>query len=108
MIIIIFLLGLIIYTGYTLISYNEPLKETPWFIPAGVLISLFGNILWMYLAKITSDPKTLYFYGIAWDAMITFVFVLTPVIVLGMRFKTTTAIGFGLVVIGLLITKIGS
>lgn len=102
----IYIIGFLLYCVSVAFSYSNWFKNSPWFIPIGLIISIAINYLWLYICKNTIDKHILYLRGIYWDGMIVGCYTIIPVLLFEVRFKATTAIGLALVIIGMIITKL--
>ena len=106
MIPIIYTIGFVLYCLSVVLSYSYKLKASSLFFPIGLTLALIVNYLWLYIAKISINKHDIYLRGLVWDSMIVGCYVLIPILFYGVKFNITTAIGIGLVVLGLILTKI--
>jgi len=102
------ILGTIVYSAYAWLTFKPELKVSAYLIPIGLSLAVFGNLLWILLARSTHDPAKLIVYGMLWDTMITLAFLLVPMMFFGVRFTAIGGVGCGLVVVGLLMMKLGT
>lgn len=101
-------IGTITYSVYAWLTFKPELKMSMYLIPTALCLAIFGNLLWILLAKSTESPAKLIIYGMAWDTMITLSFLLVPIVFFGVRFSPVAGLGCTMVVVGLLIMKLGS
>lgn len=101
----IFLSGLIFYSIMAWMSYYDPIKESVYYYPLGILLSIIVNIGWFTIAKIVSDKDDILIYGAFWDSIIIFTFTAVPFLFFGVRLGMKDSIGFGLILAGILVIK---
>lgn len=106
MIIILLTLTFLLYSGYASLSYFEVIRESIWFIPGGLLLALLGNLCWLILARILKVPEDIFFYGIVFDLIVTFSFLLTPFILQKVNINGITILGSIILLIGLILIKV--
>ena len=102
----IYIIGFILYCISVAFVYATGFKGSSWYIPIGLIISIAINYLWFYISKNTIDKNILYLRGIYWDSMIVFCYIIIPILMYGVRFKATTAIGICLIMVGMILTKL--
>lgn len=102
-----FILGFVIYSLAAAICYMPLVKESPWFIPAGVLLGALANAVWFSIVKQTKDPAQTLILGYFWDAMIVLTYGLMPILFFGVKLNNIQMIGAGFVMLGLLVVKVG-
>lgn len=70
-------------------------------------IAVFTAFMWGYGVKQCPDQKTAYVFGVAWDVVAVLIWMLLPLLVLGVRLSTTSLVGVALVILGGVIVKLG-
>lgn len=85
-------------------SYEK--KQAVWYIPAFMTIQVYLGLLWCYLARHT-DCKTLYSFGLVWDVLTVLAYTVMPLVLCGVKLGPAGWVGFGLMVVGTLIVKVG-
>lgn len=105
---IVLFLGLaaIIYGITAYMSYSETIKASSWYFIVGIILANIANIMWMILAKNTTDNSKLVVYGLIWDSILTLSFLLTPFLFFDIKLSMTQTIGLGLIIAGIICTKV--
>lgn len=74
----------------------------------GLLIAIAGNLLWLIFSKYTTDTKTIFLGGIAWDSLIALTLLATPFVFYGFKLDKVGVLGFVFVVVGMVIMKLST
>lgn len=106
MIYIQFILGGLAYAAMAYASYSESFKQSSLYFPSGIALAIIANLLWFSLAKTESNASQLVIKGLIWDAVLMAAFLVVPFLFFHVKFTTTQAVGVGLTLIGLLLTKV--
>lgn len=103
----LFLAGFLLYVFSVCLQYVPALKSSSAYYAIGLSVAIAVNLLWLTVAKLASDGKQLYMYGIYWDAMIVASFSIVPVLFYGVRISGYSLLGLGLILTGTILTKVG-
>lgn len=106
MIYVQFLIGLVLYLVMATSSYHETFKLNQWYFPFGIACAIVSNLLWFSIAKSEPNSSTLMVKGLFWDVMLMMCYLVVPLLFFNAKFTTTQAVGVGLTLIGLVLTKI--
>ena len=102
------LVGAIIYTLYGIMSYMDDWKALWWYIPVGLGLSMLGNLLWLFYVKSENNPTIILTNGAIWDTMISICFMVSILFTnKSLDLSTSTVVGAGITLIGLIIMKVG-
>lgn len=101
-----FAFGFMLYVLMACCSYNETIKSSQWFFPLGIACAVFSNYLWLSIAKADPNSSSLMIKGLIWDVMLMLVYLIIPLLFFNAKFTTIQAVGVGLTLIGLVLTKI--
>ncbi len=104
--ILYFIIATIIYIFSAYMSHSPTIKLSSWYFIVGIILANITNILWMILAKNTTDNSKVLLYGLVWDSIITFSFLLTPFLFFDIKLTMPQIIGVCLMVIGIILTKV--
>lgn len=88
------------YGSYCYAQYTDSVKSSNWYLVIALTYSLTANLLWVYLSKNMDQRNTLN-YALLWDSGVHFTAFLIPVLIIGDRIKTHTAIGMGFIFVGI-------
>lgn len=102
-----YLLGFLLYVLSVLMMYSSKVKESSWYIPISMVMSLSGTFLWTWVVKHTNDPNTLYVRGLIWDSILLGCYSFIPFL-LGVKFTGTALLGIALILLGFGVLKLGS
>ena len=105
MLLFLFLLGFIIYSTGAWISYSDTIKQSFWYYPLGLTLSVIANYAWLTIAKITPNKDDILLYGSIWDSIILGTFIIIPFMFFDLKLGYKDAIGFSLIILGILIVK---
>lgn len=106
MIYIYFLLGAIVYSIGTEITYSDILKKSKYYAIYGVTVGIFANFIWYTIVQKVDNKENLLKLGFYWDSMIIGCFLLIPVLFHGVRPQLNTILGILLIIAGIVLTKI--
>ena len=101
-----FIGGALLYVISTAICYITPIKNSPYFFPIGLTAGFLANLLWLSLAKQSFDKDQTLQLGILWDAMLTLIYVLVPVLMFGARLSGWQLAGSILILLGVGVAKL--
>lgn len=96
----------LVYMCSAYMSYSPTIKASPWYFVVGIILANIANILWMILAKNTTDNSKLVLYGLFWDSILTFSFLLTPFLFFDIKLSMPQMVGIGFIVTGIILTKV--
>lgn len=105
MIALAYFIGFVFYCLSVMLSYSASMKTTKWYFPLGLLAAIAVNFIWLFLAKHSLDHKQIYLRGLIWDSMIVGCYVIIPILFYQVRLTGYTAIGAGLILTGIALTK---
>lgn len=100
------LIAAIVYISSAYMSYSPTIKASSWYFIVGIILANIANILWMILAKNTTDNSKLVLYGLFWDSILTFSFLLTPFLFFDIKLSMPQMVGIGLIIAGIICTKV--
>ncbi len=95
-----------LYCMAVYLNYSS-LRTSGWFIPAGLVLSLITNLVWLFIVQNTPDKHLLYVRGLIWDAIIVGAYALIPILFFGVRLTGWTLIGGITTMVGLVLMKVG-
>jgi drug/metabolite transporter (DMT)-like permease len=101
-----FISGLVLYSAMAFASYHPALKASPWFFPVGIGSAVVANFIWFSMAKADPVSSSLMIKGLIWDAVLMLCYLIIPIIFFEAKFTPVQAVGVGLTVIGLFLTKL--
>lgn len=90
-----------------LLSYSEQIKYKWWYIPFGVSVAILINIIWFYTAKISEDPIKLFKFGVVWDFLMGFLWLVVPALLFKQNLTNTTIAGIIISIVGGIIIIVG-
>ena len=90
-----------------ILSYSNTAKDKWWFITVGVGVAIIVNIIWFYTAKSSADPDKLYKFGVIWDFMMGFLWLVIPAIFFKEGLTTPVTIGIVMSLIGSILIVVG-
>lgn len=102
-----FILGMVLYSAIASLSYYGNFKQSQWYVPLGMFLGLTTSLIWFNISKAEPDPSILIIKGLWWDAMLTLIFIIIPLLFFGARLSMYQWVGFGLVLLGLGMAKLG-
>jgi len=102
----ILVLASILVTCSCLLTFCKDLYDKWYFVPLGLLISIFTNILWFTTAKYFNDPRRTYIMSLGWDIVVCLIYFILPVIFCKIKLNKSELTGIIVMIIGLLIMKI--
>lgn len=106
MITVLYLIGFVFYCLSASLSYNEKAKVAPWFFPVGLAMAMIVNFIWLFIAKNSSAGHETFVRGLVWDSMIVGCYVFIPIMFYGVRLTGLAALGAGLIIAGIALTKV--
>lgn len=106
MIYIQFVIGFLLYSIMAYISYSESFKQSKWFFLTGIGLAILVNAIWFSIAKNEAVASKLVLKGLYWDVMLTAAYLVIPLILFQAKLSLLQALGVGLIVLGVLFTKI--
>lgn len=106
MIYIQFLMGFLLYITIATITYSVDFKQSYWYYPIGLIAGLGANFLWLWISKSEQNASSLVVKGLYWDAMLTITYAAVPMLMFGARLNFYQTVGFGLILGGLILTKV--
>jgi drug/metabolite transporter (DMT)-like permease len=102
------IIATLVYGLYTYVSFSPELKGSNLIVYLGLLCAVLANVVWVFLAKDTTDNNKLIRYALYWDSLIIIITLLVPVILFGIRFSVLQLVGLIATILGLALIKIGS
>lgn len=106
MVVLFLFIATLIYISSAYMSYSPTIKASSWYFIVGIILANITNFMWMVLAKNTTDNSKLLLYGLFWDSIITFSFLLTPFLFFDIKLSMPQMIGIGFIVTGIILTKV--
>lgn len=100
------IIAIVVYSSMAFLSYSNTLKESIWFVPAGLLLAIIANLTWFITSKNITETKEQFLLVLIWDVIIVLAYILTPFIFFNFRPSAITYVGLTFLIVGLLITKI--
>lgn len=94
------------YVILAVISYYGPFKSSPLFLPLGLTSALIANLTWLSISRSDLNPSSLIVKGLYWDAMLTSVYMIVPIVFFDAKLSLNQGIGAILIVMGLILTKL--
>jgi len=88
------------------ISFDKSLHNKWWYIPAGLMLGILSNSIWILTTKYFGDEKKLYTFSLIWDILFVAIYYFLPLIFFDIKLEKHGYIGLLLMVIGILIIKI--
>jgi multidrug transporter EmrE-like cation transporter len=67
-----------------------------------------ANFLWFSVAKKMIDKELLYVYGFYWNSIVICTYALVPIVLFGVRPQPLTIVGIGLIIAGILVTRMST
>lgn len=105
---LLLVLGCLPYMLMAYITYDDTRRNSNYCIPIAAMSGTVSALLWAMAIRCIDDNHGIYVYDLIWDAMLTLIFILVPIVWFGVRFNKVEVIGITLVGIGLLVLKAGS
>lgn len=102
-----FFFGFIIYSAMAFGTYHEGYKASNYYFPLGILMAIGANFIWLSIARTTESSSALVLRGLYWDVMLTACYLIVPFLFFGAKVNSTQAIGIGMVILGIILTKVG-
>jgi uncharacterized membrane protein len=99
------MLGAVVYSLGTELSYSDQLKKLKYYPLFGVILGMCANFIWYTLVQKIDDKSYIIKLGLYWDVMIVACFLAIPLIFHGVKLTTPTLIGVFLIFIGIILTK---
>lgn len=104
----LFIIATIFYLVSAYVSYAPNIKASPYYYIIGIFLAIVLNTLWLTIAKRTIDNSKLLLYGLYWDSIITFTFLLVPFLFFHIKLTPIQYTGIILIISGIICTKLGS
>jgi len=101
----LFVAGFVLYCLSSYVSYDESIKNGPWYYYYGIGLSIFANLCWFKIAKISQSNKDILLNGAIWDSMILFCFIIVPFFLFTIDLGPKEYLGLGLILSGISIIK---
>ena len=101
-----FIFGLCLYLCMAFSSYHPSFKMSPLYFPVGIGAAILCNLLWFSIAKSDLNSSSLVVKGLIWDTMLMLCYLVVPLVFFNAKFTTTQAVGVGLTLLGLFLTKV--
>jgi drug/metabolite transporter (DMT)-like permease len=105
-VILLFAGAAIAYAVSAYITYHKWWKDSSWLYPTGIMISVIMSVIWYTLVRIIRDDHDLYIASNIWDALITLVFTIIPIIFFHIRPDWKTWAGITMIIMGTLVLKL--
>ncbi len=104
--ILLYLMSFMSYSFYSYINYSKKIKESIYFFPMGILLSLIGNLFWLLISKEIKSDNKMIIYALIFDGMVMTTFTLIPVLLFGIKLNMTGMIGLMITATGLILLKL--
>lgn len=104
----LFIVAIFSYSSLVCLTYLKDLRETWYYLPVGLGLALLNNFIWLTIARQSPNEHVLYLYGIYWDTIIILTYTLIPFLMFNIKLSNISWVGIGLVLLGLLVTKLGA
>ena len=108
MILFYFIASAAIYIAYHWLSYTPHLKDSKLAFWSAMVSAVLVAWTWLELAKRTSSPEKLFFYGLCWDAVVLAASLAIPLTLFNVKPSPVSLIGVCLFILGLILVKLGS
>lgn len=99
--------AVILYSLMAYLSYSPLLKDgSNWVLFSAPLLGFIANLIWFQIAKTDTNHNSLILKGLYWDILLTFCYLLVPIIFYNISLTTNQVAGIILIISGIILTKI--
>lgn len=102
--VIVYVLFAIASAICTVLNYRY--KDESWYLPALFLVCNCFTALWFWLTRYLKTDQDMLVAGLIWDAVLTVVSLVIPLIFYKVQLDWRFVVGLGLVVVGLVLLKV--
>lgn len=97
-------------TGYLLTFFYagltySPVRESVLYPYISAVFALVLGLLWGFITKLSSTGENIYFLNAMWDVGVSLIWILMPIILLGVNLNSKQIIGVMLLVAGCFLIK---
>jgi multidrug transporter EmrE-like cation transporter len=100
-----FVFGAMVYVVAVSICYVPAVKDGPFFFPIGLICGLLANYLWLSIAR-QSDQSSTLLHSLYWDAMLTAMYAVIPILFFNVRVTGNQLVGLLLILAGIAFSKL--
>jgi multidrug transporter EmrE-like cation transporter len=102
-----FVAGMALYAVAVLVAYSAGIKGSFYYLPAGLGIALFTNLIWLWSIKDVNDQGEIMVKSFTWDGMRMLIYALVPVLLLGAPITLNKLLACCLIAAGMALLNFG-
>lgn len=95
----------LIYAISAIMNFSPTLRNSSWFYPMSITLSLATTLLWAYLARILDDKDKIFIATIFWDIAVHGTFLIIPIVMFNVKLNPMAWLGILLVIVGFVLIK---
>jgi len=84
---------------YAGLTYSS-VKQSPFYPYISAIFSLILGLLWGFIIKLTNTKESIYILNVFWDVGVSLIWIIMPIILLGVSLNSKQIIGAVLLIAG--------